>query len=377
MAGYTSILRREPLGVVASIAPWNYPLMMAIWKIGPALAAGNAVVLKPSELTPLTALRLAELSEDLLPPGVLNVVTGQGESAGAALAGHPEVAIVSITGEVGTGKAVMRAAADSLKRVHLELGGKAPVVIFDDADLEAAIAAVRLFGYFNAGQDCTASTRVIAGPRVYGDFVDGLAEAASSLVMGSPTDEATELGPLVSADQRERVAGFVDRAVGAGARVVTGGGAGDGPGFYYRPSVVVDVAQDSEIAQREVFGPVVTVQRFSRRGRGDRLGQRRRLRAVRLGVDPRRRPCPPRRERPAVRHRLGQRPRAARVGDAARRLQAVRHGKGHVRARARALHGAQARDDQHLLSPGARRPVSPECHSSMWRRCRSEYEPSA
>jgi 1-pyrroline dehydrogenase len=263
MAGYTSILRREPLGVVASIAPWNYPLMMAIWKIGPALAAGNAVVLKPSELTPLTALRLAELSEDLLPPGVLNVVTGQGESAGAALAGHPDVAIVSITGEVGTGKAVMRAAADSLKRVHLELGGKAPVVIMDDADLEAAIAAVRLFGYFNAGQDCTASTRVIAGPKVYGDFVDGLAEAASTLVMGSPTDEATELGPLISADQRERVEGFVDRAVGAGARVVTGGGAGDGPGFYYRPSVVVDVAQDSEIAQREVFGPVVTVQRFA------------------------------------------------------------------------------------------------------------------
>jgi 1-pyrroline dehydrogenase len=263
MAGYTSVLRREPLGVVASIAPWNYPLMMAIWKVGPALAAGNAVVLKPSELTPLTALRLAELSEDLLPPGVLNVVTGQGESAGAALASHPDVAIVSITGEVSTGKAVMRAASDSLKRVHLELGGKAPVVIFDDADLDAAIAAVRLFGYFNAGQDCTASTRVLAGPGVYGDLVDGLAEAASSLVMGSPTDEGTELGPLVSADQRERVTGFVDRAVGAGARVVTGGGPGDGPGFYYRPSVVVDVAQDSEIAQREVFGPVVTVQRFS------------------------------------------------------------------------------------------------------------------
>jgi 1-pyrroline dehydrogenase len=262
MAGYTSILRREPLGVVASIAPWNYPLMMAVWKIGPALAAGNTVVLKPSELTPLTALRLAELSEGLLPPGVLNVVTGQGESAGAALSSHPDVAIVSVTGEVGTGKAVMRAAADSLKRVHLELGGKAPVVIFDDADLDAAIAAVRLFGYFNAGQDCTASTRVLAGPGVYGDLVDGLAEAAASLVMGSPADEATELGPLVSAGQRERVAGFVDRAVEGGARVVTGGEPGDGPGFYYRPSVVVDVAQDSEIAQREVFGPVVTVQRF-------------------------------------------------------------------------------------------------------------------
>ncbi len=263
MAGYTSILRREPLGVVASIAPWNYPLMMAIWKIGPALAAGNTVVLKPSELTPLTALRLAELAADLLPPGVLNVVTGQGESAGAALSRHRQVAIVSLTGEVATGRAVMRAAADSLKRVHLELGGKAPVVVFDDADLEAAVAAVRLFGYFNAGQDCTASTRVLTGPDVYGDFVDGLAEAAASLVMGSPAREDTELGPLVSAEQRERVAGFVDRAVGAGARIVTGGSQGEGPGFYYQPSVLVDVEQDSEIAQREVFGPVVTVQRFN------------------------------------------------------------------------------------------------------------------
>jgi 1-pyrroline dehydrogenase len=262
MAGYTSILRREPLGVVASIAPWNYPLMMAVWKIGPALAAGNTVVLKPSELTPLTALRLAELAADILPPGVLNVVTGD-EVAGAALSGHPDVAIVSLTGEVGTGKAVMRAAADSLKRVHLELGGKAPVVVFDDADLDAVVAAVKLFGYFNAGQDCTASTRVIAGPGVYGDVVDGLAAAAASLVMGSPADEATELGPLISADQRDRVAGFVDRARGGGATVVTGGEPGDGPGFFYRPSVVADVAQSSEIAQREVFGPVVTVQRFA------------------------------------------------------------------------------------------------------------------
>jgi 1-pyrroline dehydrogenase len=262
MAGYTSLLRREPIGVIASIAPWNFPLMMAIWKIGPALAAGNTVVLKPSELTPLTALRLADLAADLLPPGALNVVTGQGETAGAALVAHPRVAMVSLTGEVTTGKAVMRAAADSLKRVHLELGGKAPAVVFDDADLEAAIAGVRLFGYYNAGQDCTASARVLAGRRIYRDFVDGLAKAASSLEMGSPTHAATELGPVVSADQRERVAGFVDRAVRAGATVVTGGQAPVGPGFYYEPSVLVDVAQDSEIVQREVFGPVVTVQPF-------------------------------------------------------------------------------------------------------------------
>ena len=263
LAGYTSILRREPLGVVASIAPWNYPLMMAAWKIGPALAAGNTVVLKPSELTPLTALRMAELAADLFPPGVLNVITGDGEHCGAALVMHPNVAIVSLTGEVTTGKAIMRAAADTLKRVHLELGGKAPVVVFDDADLEAVVGSVRLFGYFNAGQDCTAATRVITGPGIYDDFVSELAAAAKSLSVGSPTDPATELGPVISAEQRERVSGFVDRAKAAGATVVTGGSATPGAGFFYEPSVVTDVTQDSEIIQREVFGPVVTVQRFA------------------------------------------------------------------------------------------------------------------
>ncbi len=263
LAGYTSILRREPLGVVASIAPWNYPLMMAAWKIGPALAAGNTVVLKPSELTPLTALELAEIASDLFPPGVLNVITGDGEHCGAALVAHPKVAIVSLTGEVTTGKAIMRAAAETLKRVHLELGGKAPVVVFDDADLEAVVAGVRLFGYFNAGQDCTAATRVITAPGIYDDFVSELAAAAKSLNVGSPTDPDTELGPLVSAEQRDRVAGFVDRAKAAGATVATGGAAASGAGFFYEPSVITDLAQDAEIIQREVFGPVVTVQRFS------------------------------------------------------------------------------------------------------------------
>jgi 1-pyrroline dehydrogenase len=262
MEGYTSFLRRDPLGVVASIAPWNYPLMMAIWKIGPALAAGNSVVLKPSELTPLTALRLAELAADILPSGVLNVITGQGETAGAALVAHPDVAMVSLTGEVTTGQIVLRAAADTLKRVHLELGGKAPVVVFDDADMEAVIEGVKVGAYYNSGQDCTAACRVLAGPRVHDDLVDGLAEAATSLAVGDPSDEATELGPLVSADQRDRVGGFVERARQAGASVVTGGETLGSAGFFYAPTVLAGVDQDAEIVQREVFGPVVTVQRF-------------------------------------------------------------------------------------------------------------------
>lgn len=262
MRGYTSMLRREPVGVVASIAPWNYPLMMAAWKIGPALAAGNTVVLKPSELTPLTALRLADLAEAIFPPGVLNLVCGRGETVGAALVRHPDVAMVSVTGEVGTGQAVMAAASESLKRVHLELGGKAPVIVFDDADLDAVVEGLKVAGYYNAGQDCTAACRVLAGPRIAGDLVAGLAEAASALNLGPTSDEATELGPLISAEQRERVGGFVDRARGRGARVVTGGGQHGTPGFFYQPTVVTDVDQSMEIVQQEVFGPVITVQSF-------------------------------------------------------------------------------------------------------------------
>jgi 1-pyrroline dehydrogenase len=263
MTGYTSMIRRDPLGVIASIAPWNYPSMMAAWKIGPALAAGNTVVLKPSELTPLSSLKLAEWTEDLFPPGVFNVLCGQGESAGAPLVSDPRVALVSLTGDVATGRIIAKTAADSLKRVHLELGGKAPVLVFDDADLEAVVEGVKVAGYANAGQDCTAACRVLAGPGIHDDLVAGLSDAVSSLVMGDPTDESTELGPVVSADQRERVEGMVDRARTAGAEVVTGGAVREGAGFYYQPSVVAGVGQDSEIVQREVFGPVVTVQRFA------------------------------------------------------------------------------------------------------------------
>ncbi|HEU5300733.1 MAG TPA: gamma-aminobutyraldehyde dehydrogenase [Acidimicrobiia bacterium] len=263
MEEHTSFLRRDPLGVIASIAPWNYPLNMATWKVGPALAAGNTVVLKPSEMTPLSALRLAEITADILPPGVLNVVTGQGESAGAALVAHPDVAMVSLTGDVGTGKVIARAAADSLKRVHLELGGKAPVIVFDDADVDAVVATLAEASYYNSGQDCTAPCRVLAGPKVHDRFVAGLTDAVGGIKTGNPHDPDVAMGPVVSASQLERVVGFVDRAREAGADVAAGGKAIDGAGFFYEPSVVVGAAQDSEIVQREVFGPVVTVQRFS------------------------------------------------------------------------------------------------------------------
>ncbi len=261
LAGYTSMLRREAIGVVGQIVPWNYPLMMAIWKIGPALAAGNTVVLKPSEQTPMTAALLAQICGEHLPPGVLNVVFGHGESAGASLVAHPDVAMVSLTGDVATGKQIARAASASLKRVHLELGGKAPVLVFDDADVEAAVEGVKIAGYWNAGQDCTAAARVLAGPKVYDDFVAGLAAAAAGLAVGDPTSQDTDMGPLISASQRDRVRGFVERAP-AGAEAVTGGTSGDGPGWFYAPTVVAGLAQGDELVQREVFGPVVTVQRF-------------------------------------------------------------------------------------------------------------------
>jgi len=260
LEGYTSMTRRDPLGVVGSIVPWNYPLNMATWKLGPALAAGNAVVLKPSELTAYTALRLAELLEDVLPPGVLNVICGRGETAGVALVRHPEVAMVSLTGSVGAGKSVAREAAESLKRIHLELGGKAPVVVFDDADVDALVNNLKETAFYNSGQDCTAPCRVIAGAGVFDSVVDGLSSAAAEVVVGDPFDEDTEMGPVVSSEHLERVAGFVDRARASGAEVTVGGERLDSPGYFYAPSIVINVDQDSEIVQQEVFGPVVTIQ---------------------------------------------------------------------------------------------------------------------
>lgn len=260
--GMTSWIRREPVGVVGQIAPWNYPLMMAIWKIGPALAAGNCVVLKPSEWTPLTALRLAALAADIFPPGVFNVVTGDGVPVGSSLVEHADVGMVSLTGDVSTGKIVAKTAADSLKKVHLELGGKAPVIVFDDARVEAVVGMMKFAGYTNTGQDCTAATRLLAGPGIYERLVKELVPVVEALKVGDPADEQVEIGPLVSRQQLERVTGFVTRARAAGAAVLTGGERLKRPGFFYGPSVLADVAQDSEIIQREVFGPVVTVQRF-------------------------------------------------------------------------------------------------------------------
>jgi len=262
--GFTSMIRREPLGVTVGICPWNYPLMMAIWKIGPALAAGNTSVLKPAELTPRTTLRLAELSRDILPPGVLNVVTGHGSEVGDQLVKHPLVRLVSVTGDTATGKIIAaNAGASNVKRVHLELGGKAPVIVFDDANLESLIETLKFAGYTNTGQDCTASCRVVAGPGIYEDLLSELVPAVESIKVGDLDDEEVEVGPLVSGDQREHVAGFVDRAQNNGGKVLTGGEKMDRAGFYYKPTVVTDIAQDSEIVQKEVFGPVVTVQRFS------------------------------------------------------------------------------------------------------------------
>jgi 1-pyrroline dehydrogenase len=263
MEGHTSFTRRDPIGVVGSIAPWNYPLNMATWKLGPALAAGNTVVLKPSELTPFTALRLAEITADILPPGVLNVITGQGRTAGGALVEHPKVAMVSLTGSVGTGKWIAKTAADTLKRVHLELGGKAPVIIFDDADIEAVVANLTETAYYNSGQDCTAPCRVIAGPKVFDDVVNTLTEGVRGIKTGNPFDVDTAMGPVISAAQRDRIAGMVERAQEAGAEVTVGGHTMGGGGFFYEPSVVANPAQDSEIVQREVFGPVVSVQKFA------------------------------------------------------------------------------------------------------------------
>jgi 1-pyrroline dehydrogenase len=264
MRGYTSMIRREPIGVVGQIAPWNYPLMMGVWKIGPALAAGNVCVLKPSEQTPLTTLMLAEYAADIFPSGVLNVITGDGEPVGAGIVRHPDVRMVSLTGDVATGKEVARAAADTLKRVHLELGGKAPVIVFDDADPAAVAEGIKIAGYWNSGQDCTAASRVVAGPRIYDKLIEELVPAVESLRVGDPAEgDDIEMGPVISKAQQERVFGFLERASGTKARVLTGGDSNGDRGFFVKPTVVVDVEQTDELVQKEVFGPVVTVQRFA------------------------------------------------------------------------------------------------------------------
>jgi betaine-aldehyde dehydrogenase len=264
LPGRTSFVRREPVGVVGLIVPWNYPLQMAAWKLGPALAMGNTVVLKPSEITPLTALRLAELAADILPAGVLNILSGDGASVGNAIVEHPTVRLVSLTGSLGTGKAIARSAASTVKRVHLELGGNAPLLVFDDADPAAVAAGVRQAAFFNSGQDCTAGTRLLVHENLYEPLLAELLPLVGSLQTGDPADgEHIEMGPLASQAHQRRVLGYLERAAAGGASMLCGGGAPDRAGAFVEPTIVVNVEQTDEIVQSEVFGPVLTVQRFA------------------------------------------------------------------------------------------------------------------
>jgi aminobutyraldehyde dehydrogenase len=263
LPGFTSMIRRDPIGVIASIAPWNYPLMMAAWKLGPALAAGNTVVLKPSEQTPLTALRLATICAELFPPGVVNIICGRGNTVGAPLVAQPEVAMISLTGSIASGEKVLAAAVHGTRRTHLELGGKAPVIVFDDADLESVVSGVRTFGFYNAGQDCTAACRIYAAPKIHDKLVAELSAAASSIKMGTQEEEGVEMGPLITARHRSRVSGFVQRAAEKRHIEITAGGkARGGGGFFFEPTVIAGAKQSDEIVQKEVFGPVVSVTRF-------------------------------------------------------------------------------------------------------------------
>jgi aminobutyraldehyde dehydrogenase len=264
VGNHTSMIRRDPVGVVGSIAPWNFPLMMAAWKLAAPLAVGNTVVMKPSEQTPLTALKLAMILAELFPPGVVNIIPGRGDSVGSSLVSMPGVRMVSLTGDITTGQKVLQAAVKTLKRTHLELGGKAPVIVMDDADLDEVVATIKNAGFYNAGQDCCAACRVYAAPKIYDRVVADLASAVKTIKLGAPEDDATELGPLITELQRERVASFVERASQQKhIEIVTGGSRSDRAGYYYQPTVVANAQQTDEIVRREVFGPVVSVTRFN------------------------------------------------------------------------------------------------------------------
>jgi betaine-aldehyde dehydrogenase len=262
-AGYTSIIRREPVGVIGSIAPWNYPYLMAAWKIGPALAAGNTVVLKPASNTPFTAIEIAKAALAVgIPEGVFNVVTGPGAEIGGALCRHDDVNMISLTGDTATGKKIMEQAASSVKRLHLELGGKAPFIVFEDANLDAAVQGAVVAGFVNTGQDCTAATRIYVQKSKYKQFVDDFVGHVKKIRVGDPLKPTTDIGPLISKEQRERVAGFVDRARKAGVEVLTGGKPLDGPGFFYQPTVLAKAKHEDEVVQKEIFGPAVVVMSF-------------------------------------------------------------------------------------------------------------------
>lgn len=264
LPGHTSMIRRDPVGIIGSIAPWNYPLMMMAWKLAPAIAGGNTVVFKPSEQTPLTALKMARLLADILPEGVVNVILGRGDTVGNTLINHPKIGMVSITGDIATGKKVLQAAAKTVKRSHLELGGKAPVIVYDDADIEAVVNGIRTFGYYNAGQDCTAACRIYAQDGIYEKLVADLTSAVSTIKYNLADDTENEIGPLISKRQRDRVASFVERATEQKhIEITTGGNLGSKDGFFFQPTVVAGATQEDEIVRREVFGPVVSVTRFT------------------------------------------------------------------------------------------------------------------
>ncbi len=343
--GFTSMIRREPLGVTAGICPWNYPLMMTAWKIGPALAAGNTSIIKPAEITPLTALRLAELAADIFPPGVINVITGRGSVVGDQLTKHPLVRLVSVTGDTSTGKKIAAAASETVKRVHLELGGKAPVVVFDDADVKKVVETLRFAGYTNTGQDCTASCRVVAGSGIYEELLSELVPAVESIKVGPLEDESVEMGPLVSAKQRDSVEGV--RRPGPGVRQGPHRRRADRRG---RQGLLLQAdrrrGRRPEVRDRPAGGLRAGRQRAAvhRRGPGRHLGERHRLRPRFFGVDPRRGPCGSRRPAAAVRRRVGEHALHDQPRDASRRLQGERVWQGHVHVLAGGLHADQARD---------------------------------
>lgn len=264
LAGHTSMIRRDPIGVIASITPWNYPLAMAAWKMAPALAAGNCLVLKPSEITPLTSLRFFELIADLVPTGVINIVFGRGNTVGEPLINAPPVKMITLTGSIATAQKILEVASRTLTRTHLELGGKAPVIVFDDADMQSAVEGVRTFGYYNAGQDCTAACRIYVQDKAYDNFVADLTSAVSTIKTGKQYEEGVEMGPLASQAHQQRVAQFIDRSrAQKHLEITTGGTILETPGFFYKPTVIAGAKQADEIVQKEIFGPVVSVSRFS------------------------------------------------------------------------------------------------------------------